>query len=669
MKRLSMFVLLAVAATLAAETASLPSVFSDGMVLQRGQKVPVWGKGAPGERVTVTFAGQSAAATAGADGRWRVDLAPLAASKEGREFRVKGENEVVLRDVLVGEVWFCSGQSNMEYPMATYRKIKDWEREVAAANHPTMRYFQSPNKAALTPQDDIAAKWTAVTPETVPPYSAVAYTFGETLMKELDVPVGLIEASWGGTRIEPWTPAAHPDDLWLLQNIRKWSKKYDVPTALWNGMVAGLVPYAIKGAIWYQGCANRIDGAEYLDKTEALVRGWRREWGQGDFPYYLVQLAPYKYDDVKGVTLFELQLAQSKVPERVPNSGYTVINDVGDVNDIHPNDKRTVGMRMADQVLERVYGKVVRPWRTPVAKSWRAEGDEARVTFENADGLRTRDGKAPTEFELRGADGVWRAAAARIEGCDVVLSAEGVLEPIGVRFAPYNGSTPNLVNGAGLPAGPFRMTRPMPFGAAEKIAEADGYRCIVRYDIPVCCDLAKKPPAMLGEIGAAARIAYLLELEDKDGDTTYAFAEMDVPEGAKGALTLNPVAGVRAHAANLKVRSNGAGLAGKKLSGDGFVEIYFANYSPKTQGDPEGGDDRKYDFNDTPNAHGDALGYGCLQIHDLGAKTTVLAFNHFNNSSTPCDVGIGSSKGEHPDWTFARNAGDWKRRRISVWAK
>jgi hypothetical protein len=226
---------------------------------------------------------------------------------------------------------------------------------------------------------------------------------------------------------------------------------------LWNGMVAGLVPYAIKGAIWYQGCHNMRSGDKYIDMTVALVRGWRREWGQGDFPYFLVQLAPYKYDDPKGTALPVMQEAQARIPSVVPNSGYTVINDVGNVDDVHPVDKRTVGMRIAHQVLDRVYGKFVQSWRTPLMKSCRAEGSALRVLFDNAEGLKTRDGLAPTEFELLADDGeTWVPADAKIEGESVVLSAAGVASPRAMRFAAYNGSTPNLVNGAGLPAGPFR---------------------------------------------------------------------------------------------------------------------------------------------------------------------------------------------------------------------
>lgn len=450
--------------------ASLPRVFGHNMVLQQGQKVPVWGKAAPSETVIVSFAGQDASVQADAKGRWRVDLAPLAASSESRTFSVATRSAlpgaqpstVTFTNVVVGEVWFCSGQSNMEYPMGglpgnAKRRIKDSAREIAAANYPLLRHFKVPRNTATAPMTDVkGAAWQETTSASVSNKSAVAYVFGETLMKELKVPVGLIECSWGGTRIEPWTPAESDDECVRRQKASKGKKKQDVPTVLWNGMISGLVPYAIKGAIWYQGCANRRDGWEYLDKTVALVGGWRRAWGQGDFPYYLVQLAPFKYKDAKASVLPVIQEAQAHVPDKVPNSGYTVINDVGNVNDIHPKDKRTVGMRMADQVLDRVYGKFVRPWKTPVAVAWKVEGDAVRVSFENASGLKTRNGAEPNEFELCGADGVWQPAKARIEGSDVVLTA--VSQPTkAVRFAYHNASTPNLVNGDGLPAGPFHF--------------------------------------------------------------------------------------------------------------------------------------------------------------------------------------------------------------------
>lgn len=664
---------LAFAAATSAGAVSLPSIFGNNMVLQHGQRIPVWGKGTPGESISVEFSGQSAKTIVGNDGKWHVDLKPLAASALGEQFRVIGDNEIVFTNVVVGEVWFCSGQSNMEFTMSSNRKVKDWEKEVAAANWPLIRHFRVAHKVANKPLDDVSASWVATTPQTIPPQSAVAFFFGETLHKNLNIPIGLINSSWGGTRIEPWTPAAHDDDLWLLQNIRKWDRPQDVPTVLWNGMVAGLVPFAIKGAIWYQGCANRTDGAAYLDKTVSLVRGWRREWGQGDFPYFLVQLAPYKYDSPTGTTLPLLQLAQARVEDAVPNSGYTVINDVGDVQDIHPTDKRTVGMRLAYQVLDRVYGKFVRPWKTPIVHDYRIDGDAVRIVFDNADGLKTRDGLAPTCFEICGLTGKWIPAEATIDGNQVTVRADSISSPLGVRFAGYNGSTPNLVNGNGLPAGPFTVKMPCPLGTAESLPAANGLSCIQRYDIPQNCDIRKAQPHALATIDGVQRVGYLLELENRDGATSFAYAEMDAYSTNSADLILTASRrpeDLRISVTNLTIASNVPRLPSEKTVTDGFLEFYYSNYSPRVQPTPEKGNPKKYDINDTPQSNAvDGLGYGCFQIHDVASQTTILAFNHFNNATTACDVGIGNASGEHPDWTFARNAPNYKTRRFSVWAK
>jgi len=674
MKRIVFAAIALAACPLALQAAvKLPHVFGDNMVLQAGQRVPVWGKADSGEKVTVTFAGQTVSATADAKGAWRVDLAPLKTNATGAEFRVRGSNEIVFGNVVVGEVWFCSGQSNMEYTMSQRRKVKDWEKEVAAAKWPLIRHFHPPHRVAYAPMDDVEASWVETTPETIPPQSAVAFFFGETLHKELNVPVGLINCSWGGSRIEPWTPAGHADDLWLLQNIQTYNRAFDTPTVLWNGMVAGLVPYAIKGSIWYQGCANRHDGAKYIDKTIALVRGWRREWGQGDFPYFLIQLAPFKYDNVKGSVLPSFQEAQARIPEKVANSGYTVINDVGDVNDIHPTDKRTVGMRLADQVLDRVYGKFVRPWRTPTLKSSCTEGNAFRVTLADAEGLKTRDGLPPTCFELRDIAGIWKSANAKIEGSDVILTAEGLEQPLAMRFAAYNGSTPNLVNGAGLPVGPFHCGVKMKIGDAEKLPELKGMTCVQRYDIPKSVDFTRHPPKTLASREGVTRVAYLLELEDAAGEVAFAMAAMDAFASKSDDLVLTAKPGARLYrqpVANLTVRTNSSRVKPLTDAASGFIEFYNCNYGPRCKETPVGGDATKFDFNDTPQPQA-TLGYGCLQVHDLAAKKTVLAFNHFNNASASCDVGIGSNPDGrgNPDWTFSASAGQYAVRRLSVWVK
>lgn len=442
---------------------SLPHVFGHNMVLQCDRSLPVWGAAVPGTEIEVAFAGQAVSARTRPDGKWRTELNALSASEIGRNFVVRAvgsqpQNTLVFTNVVVGEVWFCSGQSNMEFRMGN---VKGSAHECAAAHWPLIRHFRPARCQAEYPRDDVIAAWEMTTPQTIASQSAVAFFFGETLHKNLNVPVGLINSSWGGSVIEAWMPAGHVDDLFALQQLiplRK-GRRYDAMTVIWNGMVSGLVPYAIRGAVWYQGCANVGDGSLYLDKLEAMVKGWRREWGEGEFPFYLVQLAPHAYarfGGADGTALAEVQEAQAKAVDRIPNSGYVVINDVGEVKNIHPTDKRTVGMRLADQVLERVYGKPGRPWRTPTFREAVRDGASVRIRLKDAEGLRTRDGKAPTCFELREAFGDWRTAAARIDGAEVVLSDERIKKPAAFRFAAHNGDCPNLVNGDGLPAGPFR---------------------------------------------------------------------------------------------------------------------------------------------------------------------------------------------------------------------
>ena len=386
-----------------------------------------------------------------------------------------------------------------------------------------------------------------------------------------------------------------------------------------------------------------------------------------------MQLAPFKYGDMKGTVLALIQEAQARVPEKVPNSGYTVINDVGNVNDIHPTDKRTVGMRMADQVLDRIYGKFVRPWRTPTLKSQKVEGNAFRVTLNDADGLKARDGLPPACFELRDASGTWVPAHAKIEGADVVLTAAGMEHPLAMRFAAYNGSTPNLVNGAGLPVGPFRCGAKMRMGDAETLSELKGMMCVQRYDIPEAVDFTRHPPKVLASRDGVTRVAYLLELQDASGEITFAMAAMDAFSAKSDDLVLTgkPESRLRRQAvANLTVRSNSPNVKPLTNGSTGFIEFYTCNYSPRTMSMPEGGDATKYDFNDTFQPQ-KTLGYGCLQIHDLAAKRTVLAFNHFNAATRSCDVGIDSNPDArgNPDWTFAANAGKYVARRISVWVK
>ena len=293
------------------------------------------------------------------------------------------------------------------------------------------------------------------------------------------------------------------------------------------------------------------------------------------------------------------------------------------------------------------------------------------MTLADAEGLKTRDGLSPTCFELRDAAGIWVPANAKIEGSDVILTADGVEHPFAMRFAAYNGSTPNLVNGAGLPVGPFHCGAELKVGDAENLSELKGMTCVQRYDIPKSADFTRHPPKVLDSREGVTRVAYLLELQDAAGEVTFALAAMDAFSPRSDDLVITGRArakGVRQRVSNLTVRSNSPNVKALANADSGFVEFYTSSYSPRTMSTPAGGNPKTYDFNDTPTNEG-VFGYGCLQIHDLAAKATVLSYGRFNNASTPCDVGIGGCRKDHPDWTSARNAGEWKARRLSVWVK
>ena len=379
----------------------LPKIFGDGMVLQRDMAVPVWGWAAAGEKVTVSFGGQEKSATADESGKWIVRLDAMPASRAPREMIVAGQNTLTLKDVLVGEVWLCGGQSNME--MVVHGCL-NFEAEKAAATDSAIRQIKVAHSGAAAPMDDLDAssgKWTACAPGTVGAFTAAGYFFAREIAKELDVPVGLINDNWGGTRIEPWTPAegfrleaSEPQirdisrtvDSWnptteigqeayrqYLAKLKEWIPTAEAavaakqmppsapkppgpgpnnwePTLLFNGMIAPVIPYAIRGALWYQGESNGDEGLTYLHKMKALIGGWRQLWGEGDFPFYYVQLAPWQRSDpdkpAGGDGWARLREAQLQALA-IPNTGMAVTIDIGEAENIHPRDKQDVGKRLA----------------------------------------------------------------------------------------------------------------------------------------------------------------------------------------------------------------------------------------------------------------------------------------------------------------------------------
>lgn len=492
---------LALAATTASALAdiTLAPLFRDGAVLQRDQPINVWGRAAPAERVEVKFKKQTATVIASADGRWRVTLKPEKAASMGAELVVSGANTVRVRDVLVGEVWLCSGQSNMVWML---RNTDDAEREIAEAQYPLIRQFKVPSVAAEKPAFDVAASWVACSPQTAPNFSAVAYYFAKELHQKLKVPIGIVNSSWGGTQIEAWmseaalraNPAAkeiyarwetllaeHPAKLAAhAAAVEKWKADSEaakaagkrfarkqpaapegpgsrwMPSALYNGMIAPLVPYTFRGALWYQGEANGARHTEYAALFTDLIKQWRADFGQ-PLPFYFVQLA--NFERGAGNTGDEwayLREAQAKALA-LPQTGMVVTIDVGNPKDIHPRNKRDVGQRLALHARKQLFGENIET-DGPMFASAKREGAAMRVTFTHAAGLRLEPSKddGRVSFEIAGEDRKFVPAEARVEGDTLVVSAATVKAPVAVRYAWRNSPDARLFNSAGLPAAPFR---------------------------------------------------------------------------------------------------------------------------------------------------------------------------------------------------------------------
>ena len=477
----------------------LAAPFTDGAVLQRDRPVPVWGTSDPGAAVTVSFAGQSVSTTADAKGRWRVDLTPLKACKVGRELKV---NASVVRDVLVGEVWLCGGQSNMEFPLCgEMTRFRDRQGALVAqmTRNPLVRFanvssYQGTAEELETPLR--ACKWLPATPENLAKsdaFSAVGIYYALELHAALDVPVGVIGAYWGGTRIEPWIPRCgfgsvpslkaeseyHPlmgasfTNVHLLASCPTYGanhqKPHQQPSVLWNSQLAPLTPFAVRGMIWYQGESNAADHARYADMMQALWNGWSKRFENPDLPLYFAQIAPYGW----ATTLPEIQAAQTEFVRREPHAAMAVINDLGnEFSEIHPNEKELVAKRLAVHALRRDYGFSWIQDESPVVKGCRADGGRIFLEFANAKRLHyyNRDPKEPCGgFEIAGADGVWKPARIAEESLNapsvpyvgglkstvLAVLSEGVPDPVRIRYLyakPWRGA---LYNEVDLPLGSF----------------------------------------------------------------------------------------------------------------------------------------------------------------------------------------------------------------------
>ena len=462
-KRLLSLVLL-VPFLLSAET-KLPSILGSHMVLQQGSVCPIWGWDEAGKEVTVSFAGQSHTVKADTAGRWQVNLTAMQANAKGADLTVKGTSTVTLKDVLVGEVWLCSGQSNMEWRV---RQSANPQEEIANAKHPLIRHIKIPHRPAKQPENDVPSDgWKVCSPATVADFTAVGYYFARHLQGEIKVPIGLIGSNWGGTRIEPWTPPVGFKSVPALKDIADKLDQYpsargnginhQSPLALYNGMIHPLLPFKIKGALWYQGESNNCEGMLYYEKMRALISGWREVFNDKELPFYFVQLAPFTYrgDPKRLPGIWQAQLTAAK---RIPHTGMAVTTDITNLKDIHPKNKQDVGKRLALWALAKNYGKKDLVYSGPIIRSARLKEHRMILKFDHAEGLKIRDDKYIRTFELQGKDGKWFPAGAYIDKGEVIVTSKAVLDgPVAVRMGWDQRAEPNLVNGARLPTSPFTI--------------------------------------------------------------------------------------------------------------------------------------------------------------------------------------------------------------------
>jgi sialate O-acetylesterase len=512
---------------LAAEVTLAP-LFQEGGVLQREKSVPVWGHATPGKAVAVNFGGQTLTTTADAAGRWHVTLSPMPANAENQVLKVteEGLSALEIKDLLVGEVWLGSGQSNMDFRVS--QTCPEDQALAAARPLPLLRLYQVPMMLNHARQEKVTAKWTAATPQMVSDFSAVGYFFGKRLAEELHIPVGIIHSSWGGSRIEPWwaeeglvgieelattrqqrlskSPGFPEYDRAYRSHITtvgKWADAagkamddgisppemppapellklgHNEETGLYQAMIHPLIPYALRGFLWYQGESNNGDGMAYTPKMQALINGWRHQFAAPEAPFLFVQIAPYNYGethtryvDTHPTDLPNIWWAQQQAL-KIPHTGMAVTNDIGDTHDIHPTHKAEISRRLALWALADTYGKTGIVKSGPLFAEYEATNSGIVIRFDHSgSGLATRDGKSPTLFEVAGIDGNYQPANAQIseDKMSVVLTCPTVAKPDRARFAWSQTAEPNLINKEGLPAAAFNTHWPVDPTLGHKVS-------------------------------------------------------------------------------------------------------------------------------------------------------------------------------------------------------
>lgn len=713
---------------LAVAQVELAPIFTDNMVLQREMRVPVWGKAKPSEIVTVQFDKQTLTATANSEGKWQVELTPLAANKTPQKLIAKSdENTVEISNVLVGEVWLCSGQSNMEMPLCgnnpRFRQTDGEEVAKNAANSNLRIVRMIPYSWSEAPRDDFKMEWMVVDAENVRPVSATAYFFGKNIQESLDVPVGLVTSHWGGTKIEPWTPPQGFDSVpelnsiatrvnskiagtkenlaitqkvtddyqaWLKsfnsakesgkvlpepptypENLRPY-KNHQEPTVLFNRMIYPFVPFAFRGAIWYQGCSNRGDGGMYEQKMQALYNGWKTVFNNPNLQFFFVQLAPYTYNrSARDNKLAEIWEAQEKFANSNGEAvGMAVINDVGNLNDIHPYDKSQVGKRLSLLALKRTYDKKELKADSPLLVKHKIEDGKFILTFKNVEEFKAFPDAKSNNFEIADADGAFVPAKNVIaQGNTITVSDPEVKNPKLLRYMWKETAECSFTNEAGLPLGAFRIGDENAMGEELLKLLTEKNQLVYKYDFTTGTKKDKTKVEYLidnsADIKPFNRITYFITAKLKNGTNQWCLVSMDaftkdakqigVPTQASGAKFQNNIA-------NMVVKTNVPNVK----TGDfavGNIEFWCNNYNGQNSAKVPNADNTNFDFGD--NINSDSAGYGSMQIHNFQNKETVFAYNGFS-AGPNADFGIGNAPNKNTDWTFAKNLNNYSEATLYV---
>lgn len=448
----------------------MPSFFSDNMVLQQNEDVAIWGSDEPGKIIDIHASwGVDKKIKTKENGKWHANIPTKEASFKNHEITIKGSSTITLHNVLIGEVWFGSGQSNMEMSMGGFKNapVNNGEELINTSENNHIRLFNTERGASLSPEDDVVGSWEVTNPETVRSFSAIGYLFGRKLFEELQVPIGIIESSWGGTPIECWLPGTvvqkHPE-INVPDTISQDQNRQKRPTFLYNAMINPFKDYTIKGFLWYQGEANRRNASFYKDYMISLVNSWRNQWHNSSLPFYFVEIAPFSYQnnkDTKAIKANLVREAQRLAANEIPNTGMVVTTDVGKCNQIHPPEKNVIAKRLANWALTKQYNFKGIAYRSPEYNSIKIKDDKAILTFrffgEKETNLSFDNNRTLENFEIAGADHIFHKAQVKInKDQTLTVSSDKVKNPVAVRYGFVDCLEGSLFSNEGLPVSPFR---------------------------------------------------------------------------------------------------------------------------------------------------------------------------------------------------------------------